>query len=152
MIEEGPLADWLQRGLCDLVDDFVVCDPHRNALITKDGEKNDHIDGRKLAHLSQGGYLRRVYHSGVLSRSIFKQRVLLYHERVRHRVSEGHKLIWRVRGMGIILKHKGLDEQSRQEMLDRLPPDERAREDVLMLLAGYDQACAGCEVKNRSDP
>ena len=39
VIEEGPLADWLFRNLPPCVDEMIVCDPHRNALIAKDGDK-----------------------------------------------------------------------------------------------------------------
>ena len=38
VIEEGPLADWLVRELSGLVDQVVVADPYRNALIAKDGD------------------------------------------------------------------------------------------------------------------
>jgi transposase len=141
-MEEGPLADWLHRNLAELVEELVVCDPHRNALVAKDGDKSDAIDWRKLATLSRGGFLRPVHHSGELSRSIFKQRVLLYHERVSHRVSEGNKVIWRVRQVGVFVKHKDLDEPARRRaMIERLPRgDQRVKQDVQLLLAGYDQA------------
>ena len=46
MIEEGPLADWLYRELPAIVDQMAVCDPYRNALIAKDGDKDDPIDWR----------------------------------------------------------------------------------------------------------
>ena len=49
VIEEGPLADWLYRNLSPKVDEMIVCDPHRNALIAKDGDKSDALDWRKLA-------------------------------------------------------------------------------------------------------
>jgi len=142
VMEEGPLADWLWRNLSDLADDLVVCDPHRNAMVAKDGDKTDAIDWRKLADLSRGGFLRAVHHSGELSRSVFKQRVMLYHERVSHRVSEGNKLIWRVRQLGVFIKHKELsDPDERKALLKALATDKRAAEDVTLLLKGYDQAC-----------
>jgi transposase len=142
VMEEGPLADWLSRNLRDLTDELVVCDPHRNAMVAKEGEKSDAIDWRKLAELSRGGFLRGVHHSGELSRSVFKQRVMLYHERVAHRVSEGNKLIWRVRQLGVFVKHKELDDPGeRQTILKALGADKRAVEDVTLLLKGYDQAC-----------
>jgi hypothetical protein len=86
VIEEGPLADWLLRNLGGLVDEMVCCDPHRNALIAKEGEKSDAIDWRKLAELYRGGYVKQVHHPQELSRSLLKQHVQLYHERVAHRV------------------------------------------------------------------
>src|SRR5271154_4760045 len=75
VIEEGPLSDWLCRHLWDHVDELVSCDPYRNGLITRDGDKDDGIDWRKLAHLYRSGHVRRVYHPLELERSVFKQRV-----------------------------------------------------------------------------
>src|SRR5438105_1690438 len=72
VIEEGPLADWLCRHLRELVDEMVSCDPWRNALIAKGGEKSDPIDWRKLAQLYRGGYVTVVHHPDELSRSLFK--------------------------------------------------------------------------------
>ena len=44
VIEEGPLADWLYRGLGERGERVVVCDPRRNHLIAKDSDKDDAID------------------------------------------------------------------------------------------------------------
>lgn len=141
VIEEGPLADWLARHLRPHVDELVVCDPHRNALIAKEGDKSDAIDWRKLADLCRGGYVKAVHHPEELSRSLFKQHVQLYHERVRHRVAEALKLVWRVRRLGVFVREKDLaDAGRRAAMLEQLPPDETARADVRVMLDGYDAA------------
>jgi len=141
VIEEGPLADWLYRHLCAHVDEMVVCDPRRNALIAREGEKSDGLDWRKLAGLYRGGYLRPVHHSGSLQRSLFKQHVQLYHERVGHRVREALKIIWRLRGLGIFTHEKDLvDAELRQQTLQKLPEDEIVRRDMELLLKGYDLA------------
>jgi len=64
-------------------------------------------------------------------RSLFKQHVQLYHNRVRHRVSEAQKIIWRVRRLGVFVKQKDLaDEGLRKEMIGKLPADEGVRKDV----------------------
>jgi hypothetical protein len=63
VIEEGPLADWLYRNLSPRVDEMVVCDPHRNALISKDGDKSDALDWRKLASLYRGEFVKEVHQS-----------------------------------------------------------------------------------------
>lgn len=140
IIEEGPLADWLYRSLAPHVDEMVVCDPHRNALISKDGDKSDALDWRKLAALYRGGMIKKVHHQQSLGRSLFKQRVQLYHERVTHRVSEGLKIVWRVRRLGVFIKEKDLaDDDLRQAMLAKIS-EKRALEDVQLLLEGYDQA------------
>lgn len=141
VIEEGPLADWLARNLRGHVDELVVADPHRNALIAKGGDKDDAIDWRKLADLHRGGYVRAVHHPQELSRSLFKQHVQLYHDRVRHRVSEALKVVWRVRRLGVFIKERDLaDAGRRAQVVERLPADETARADVRVMLDGYDSA------------
>ena len=139
VIEEGPLADWLWRSLSPHVDEMIVCDPYRNALIAKDGDKTDPIDWRKLAQLCRGGYLRKVHHAATLQRSVLRQHVQLYHERVSRRVSEGHKIIWRVRAFGLVIKHKDLsDPDRRKQMLEQLPEDQTVQQDMQLLLKGFD--------------
>ena len=141
VIEEGPLADWLYRNLSPCVDEMIVCDPHRNALISKDGDKSDALDWRKLASLYRGGFVKAVHHPASLERSLFKQHVQLYHDRIGHRVSEAQKIIWRVRRLGVFIKQKDLiDDGLRKGMIDKLPADEVARKDVELLLEGYDLA------------
>ena len=48
--EEGTWAAWLYDLLQPLVEQVVVCDPRRNALL-KEGSKSDKVDARKLAEL-----------------------------------------------------------------------------------------------------
>jgi len=142
VIEEGPLADYLCRNLGPYVDEMVSCDPHRNALIAKEGDKCDPLDWRKLAQLYRGGFVKAVHHPQDLSRSLFKQHVQLYHERVRHRVSEALKLIWRVRRFGVLAREKDFaDKALRKALMEKLPADELARKDVELLLEGYDASC-----------
>jgi transposase len=144
VIEEGPLSDWLARNLREHVDELVSADPHRNALIAKEGDKDDGIDWRKLADLYRGGYIKAVHQAAELSRSLFKQRVQLYHERVRHRVSEGLKIIWRVRRWGVFIKQKDLADGEkyglRRELMEQLPASAIARQDLELMLEGYDLA------------
>ncbi len=90
--EEGPMADWLGRGLRPVVDRLVICDPRRNALINRDGDSDDRIDARKLAGLLRGGYLRAVHHSDDARRVELKQWVGLYHDRVREAVRQINKI------------------------------------------------------------
>src|ERR1700682_417888 len=46
--EEGTWSAWLYDLLNPHVDELVVCNPRKNALL-KDGNKSDRIDARKLA-------------------------------------------------------------------------------------------------------
>jgi hypothetical protein len=57
--EEGPLADWLSRSLRPFVDRLIVCEPRRNALIAKEGVKDDAIDAERLANFCGADTSRR---------------------------------------------------------------------------------------------
>jgi transposase len=59
--EEGTWAAWLYDLLQPQVQQVLVCDPRRNALL-KEGSKSDKVDARKLADLFRTGMLRAVYH------------------------------------------------------------------------------------------
>lgn len=138
VIEEGPLADWLVRELSGLVDQVVVADPYRNALIAKEGDKDDPIDWRKLAHLMRGGYVKAVHHNGTLERSAFKQHVQLYHQRVRLRHAEGLRVVWRLRRFGLTtVRVKDLGA-GREALLERLPDSALLRRDLRLMLEAYD--------------
>src|SRR5664279_3225105 len=60
-LEEGTWAAWLYDVLKPHVEEIVVCNPRRNALL-KEGSKSDKVDARKLSELLRGGLLRAVYH------------------------------------------------------------------------------------------
>lgn len=90
--EEGPMAHWLARNLGRKVDELIVCDPRRNALISRDGDSDDRIDARKLAQLLRGGYLRGVYHSDNDRHVLLKQWVSLYCDRVKDAVRQINKI------------------------------------------------------------
>src|SRR3979409_267423 len=59
--EEGSWAAWVYDLLQPQVQEVVVCNPRRNALL-KQGSKSDKVDARKLADLLRTGMLRPVYH------------------------------------------------------------------------------------------
>jgi len=59
--EEGTWAAWLYDLLLPQVEQVLVCNPRRNALL-KEGSKSDKVDARKLAELLRTGMLRSVYH------------------------------------------------------------------------------------------
>jgi transposase len=142
--EEGPLASWLSRNLKADVDRLIVCDPRKNALIAKGGDKDDPIDAGKLADLFIGGYLKPVHHTADLQREAFKQLVGLYHERVGHRVMQANKVIGRLRRWGIVVREAGFDDAAeRDKLLERLPSKAEAasvRLGIELLLDGYDEA------------
>jgi Transposase len=59
--EEGTWASWLYDLLQPQVEQVLVCNPRRNALL-KEGSKSDKVDARKLAELLRTGMLRPVCH------------------------------------------------------------------------------------------
>ena len=117
VFEEGPLAGWLLRNLRRHVDKAQVCDPRRNALIAKDGDKDDPIDAGKLADLRLGGFTRAVHHPESLERVVLKQTVGLYHERVDHRVAQANKVMGLLKQWGIMAKEKDFQAAADRERL-----------------------------------
>src|SRR5205809_7886881 len=59
--EEGTWAAWLYDLLQPQVQQVLVCNPRRNALL-KEGSKSDKVDARKLAELLRLNHLEPVYH------------------------------------------------------------------------------------------
>jgi len=120
-LEEGPMAHWLYRNLTNKVHRLLVCDPRRNALIARDGDKDDPIDAGKLAALLRGGFLREVYHSDHDDRVELKRWVELYHDRVREATRTINRLRAQGRMYGIRLPAKMIkDAAYRQVWLDQL--------------------------------
>lgn len=62
-VEETTTAQWLYTEFKPYVDELVICDPHRNRLLS-DGPKTDKIDAEKLVKLLRADLLKPVFHSG----------------------------------------------------------------------------------------
>jgi transposase len=60
--EESNNSQWLYVETKALVDKVLVCDPHRNRLLS-DGPKSDKIDTSKLLHLLRAKLLKEVFHT-----------------------------------------------------------------------------------------
>jgi transposase len=141
--EEGPLADWLARNLRPAVDRLVVCEPRRNALIAKDGDKDDPLDAERLAHLLRGGYLKEVHQTASLDRTLVKQHVSFYHDRVRERVRQGHQLVALLRRHGVFAAiGQVADPEERQQLWKKLPPRKLLRNDLACVVQAYELLCA----------
>lgn len=137
--EEGPLADWLARNLRPHVDRLVVCEPRRNALIAKEGDKDDAIDAERLAMLLRGGYLKEVHQAESLDRAVLKQHVSFYHDRVRERVRQGHQLVAQLRRHGVFASiHDVVDEHERVRLWKQLPNRKRLRDNLEYVLKVYE--------------
>ena len=61
-VEESNSSQWLYVELNSHVDKFLMCDPHRNRLLS-DGPKTDKIDAKKLVHLLKAGLMKEVFHT-----------------------------------------------------------------------------------------
>lgn len=62
-VEETTTSQWLYTELKDYVNKIIICDPHRNRLLSE-GPKTDKIDARKLVQLLKANLMKEVYHSG----------------------------------------------------------------------------------------
>ncbi len=141
VIEEGPIADWLLRGLSERGERVVVCDPRRNHLIAKDSDKDDPIDAEKLAQLARGGFIKEIHHAESFDRVAFKRRVALYHDQVRHRVREANRLMAQCRQLGVFLHEKNFAEREQwRDCQVRLPIHKVVRADLELLWQGYHHA------------
>lgn len=137
--EEGPLADWLARSLRPHVERLIVCEPRRNALIAKDGDKDDPIDAERLAQLLRGGYLKEVHQAGSLDRTVLKQHVSFYHDRVRERVRQGHQLVAQLRRHGVFASIGDvIDPDERARLWKQLPNRKLLRTDLDLVLQVYE--------------
>lgn len=140
--EEGPLADWLARNLRPHVDRLMVCEPRRNALIAKDGDKDDPIDTERLAQLLRGGYLKEVHQAESLDRALLKQHVSFYHDRVRERVRQGHQLVAVLRRHGVFTSiAEVMDAEERARLWKKLPSRKVLRNDLELVLRVYELLC-----------
>jgi transposase len=143
VIEEGPLAGWLWRGLHEAVDRLVVSQPRRHRLICDEGDKDDPIDAEKLAQLLRGGFVKEVHQVESLERAVFKQQVALYHFRVRQRVRESLRLSSLFRQHGVMVREKAyVDRAERPALLARLPNHAPLREAVQLCWDVYDELVA----------
>lgn len=102
--EEGPLADWLLRNLREHVEELVVCDPRRNALVAKESDKDDAIDAGKLCDLFMGKYIRAAHHCGSQERAVIKQLVGLYGQQVRVKVQACNQVIGYCKRWGVVVR------------------------------------------------
>lgn len=115
--EEGAMAGWLFRNLKGLADELIVCDPRRNALVAKDGDKDDPIDAEKLNDLYRSGHLRQVHQLDESEKAAGKQVIGMYHDRVAHRVAEGNQLLALCRRWGVVASRSRLSQADGQDWL-----------------------------------
>lgn len=142
--EEGPMAGWLYRELRRDVDELLVNDPRRNALVVHDGDASDDIDAEKLCDLYRGGFLREVRHHEDEAAAAFKELVGLYHKQVTARVRLANRIIGHVKQWGSVWREKDFAEpERREELISGLgsgPAGAIRRLDLQLLWSSYDMA------------
>lgn len=60
--EETTTSQWLYTELRGCVDEILICDPYRNALLSE-GAKTDRLDAIRLVELLRSNLLKPVFHS-----------------------------------------------------------------------------------------
>src|ERR1700731_2942617 len=127
--EEGTWAAWLYDLLKPHVDELVVCNPRKIALL-KDGNKSDRIDARKLAERLRLNDLKPVYHgeTGVrMLRELARSYLNLVKDqtRVMNRLKAMYRS-WAICGSGRLLRPPsrrvaGKDSRGRRAASSRAP-------------------------------
>lgn len=139
VFEEGPLADWLLRGLQPDAQHVEACNPRRNALIAKEGDKDDPIDAEKLNQLYRGGFTKPVHHPASFARAAFKRLIVSYHQTVARRCRLVNSTLAKLRGSGIFVQQRALSALRQKDTLARLPNCRALRLPVELLLDEIDQ-------------
>jgi transposase len=121
VMEETTVSQWLYTELYDYVDKIIICDPHRNKLLSE-GPKTDKIDARKLVHLLKSGLIKEVYHS--TDRFIYLRRLVSgYEDLVKAGVRLQNQHYSLLRACGKRGKEKvdiGIDSHSEKYVLECL--------------------------------
>jgi transposase len=125
-LEEGTCAAWLHDLLLPHVNQVIVCDPRKNALL-KHGNKSDKVDARKLAELLRTNLLSPVYHgqTGVNGlREVARSYLALTQDTTR--VMNRIKAVYRGRGIACP-GQKVYSARHRSEWLEKLSEPSRRR-------------------------
>jgi len=115
VLEESPMADWAMRVLQPYVAEVIVCDPRRNRLITKDGDKTDDVDPGKLNELYRLGALRPVHHPARQSMADLRAWVWAYHDQVKLVTAAKNKLKAAFRAAGLQYSEGGIYSPGQRE-------------------------------------
>ena len=84
-----------------------------------------------MAQLLRGGYLKEVHQPQSLDRTVLKQHVSFYHDRVRERVRQGHQLVAQLRRHGVFTAISDVvDPEERVRLWKKLPPRKVLRNDL----------------------
>ena len=118
--EEGTGASWLCDLLRPHVNEVIVCDPRKNALL-RGGNKNDRVDARKLSELLRAGLVSPVYHGDNSVRTL-KELARSYLTITKDQTRVMNRIKGMYRSWGIACTGRGVYAPSqRTEWLERLP-------------------------------
>lgn len=114
-IEETTTSQWLYTELRDHVDRLLICDPHRNKLLSE-GAKTDKIDASKLVQLLKANLLKEVFHSA--DRFLNLRRVVSgYEDLVKSGVRLKNQRYSLLRACGLTGEEKSLQLKSSGDQL-----------------------------------
>ncbi len=120
-IEESNLSSYVYRILKPETAEVVVSDPKRNAWIARSSQKNDRIDGDKLAELLRLGSYSPVYQPETDEMAEFKLAVQQYIDVRKSVVSTKAQLKAMFRQQGILIQGQQVyDPEGRKEYLEQL--------------------------------
>jgi transposase len=132
VLEEGPMADWAMRVIRPYVSEVIACDPRRNRLISRDGDKTDVLDAGKLAELYRLGSLRVVHHPERQSMMDLRGWVWAYHDQVAWVTAAKNKVKAVFRSAGVSYGEGDIYGVARREawlgQLERSSVRERVKE------------------------
>jgi transposase len=104
-LEQSNMAFWAANVLEEYVDELIVCEPRRNALISGGENKNDKIDTLGLCTLLRLGHLKAVWRPAELG----TRRVFFYQVKEYHRLTKAITIHKRQLQDG--LRHWGINEK-----------------------------------------
>lgn len=158
LMEECELAGWVYRTLLPFAASVEVCDPKRNAWISRSERKDDKVDSRKLSEQLRIGSYSVIYHPEEDEMAAFKIAVQHYDKTVKRTTRLMLQVKATLRGQGVItnsrhvygrkgregaiekVKHPAIREILRQdfESMDQLMRERReARSRVIRLSKNF---------------
>lgn len=102
LMEECELAGWVYRTLLPNAESVEVCDPKRNAWISRSERKDDRVDSRKLSEQLRIGSYSVIYHPEEDEMAAFKISVQHYDKTVKRSTKLKLQIKATLRGQGVM--------------------------------------------------
>lgn len=117
-LEQSNMAFWAAELLGDYVDELIICDPRRNALVSAGENKNDRLDTLALCTLLRLGQLKEVWRPRQMGlRRLFFYQVKEYYRLTKSLAIHKRQLRDGLRHWGINGKVVKADYDRPQELL-----------------------------------